>query len=681
MLREGSTRIGILSRFFVAILVVALLGFYVMPSTLASAVTQDELDAMEALVEDAEFSAGEAIGEAAKITGTGGLQDQANAANIAMENAITTAGNAVSGLEGAINGAEAAVDAINDLADAINAAGKVNDAVDAINGAIGEVNKVVDNANKVVDNAGLAIDNAQNSIDAAQEAMDKAELANEYYLKLLAGYEGNMDYTDFEKIALAENAFSEAWNDLVDAQNKALDDVDTALEKAEEAFLTATDLYDALNAAIATLKDEVEGTEFEGLLDLRIRAFAAAMDARSAAIDAAIAADGLVKLATKAEKAFNDFMDGNDISNLKDTINDFIDRINDAMDGYEDKLNIDAFKPVVKDTLQGSLKPIDKTAFDKTPGKKLNSANTVWGKETLGDYGIKITSTNGSKQWFFEADGTYVGIVKIAFKTGPLYYELILVITEEGGKFTFGELNTPEDGVNMLIFDGSGMLDRLDPAEFGGLGGLDNIAGLEGSFEFFFNNWDLWSPAIGGGDPIDPPGGGGPGGGGPGGGGPGPGGGTPVLATTPAGGIVIDPPGTTIQDTPTPQAAPNTTTITPERPPLASFAAWALLNLILTVVTGLIMIALMVTYFMKRKEDEEQEDKEEKVKKHLPLRLITIAATVVAIILFILTENMALPMVFIDQWTIWHVVITAATVVLAALSMKKYEEEEVGQEV
>ena len=178
---------------------------------------------------------------------------------------------------------------------------------------------------------------------------------------------------------------------------------------------------------------------------------------------------------------------------------------------------------------------------------------------------------------------------------------------------------------------------------------------------------------------------GGPGEGDPGEGGLGAGGGdtTTVLTTvttTPAtGGIVIDPPIETISSAPIPLAVP--ASITTINPPLASSASWALLNLILTIVTGLIMISLMITYFTKRREDEEQEGKEEKVKKYLALRLITIAAAVVAIILFVLTQNMALPMIFIDQWTIWHVIITAATLMLAAFSMKKYEEEEVGQEV
>ena len=118
--------------------------------------------------------------------------------------------------------------------------------------------------------------------------------------------------------------------------------------------------------------------------------------------------------------------------------------------------------------------------------------------------------------------------------------------------------------------------------------------------------------------------------------------------------------------------------IPPDRTPLASFGAWALLNLILTIVTAIIMAALLITYFSKRKDEHEDDPyyEEEKVKKHLLVRLITVAATAIAIILFVMTQNMSLPMGFIDQWTIWHVVITAASVVLAVFSKKTYEDGE-----
>jgi len=156
------------------------------------------------------------------------------------------------------------------------------------------------------------------------------------------------------------------------------------------------------------------------------------------------------------------------------------------------------------------------------------------------------------------------------------------------------------------------------------------------------------------------------------------GGGEPIEAESedaePPAVIVIDPPNRVeIEDEQVPQAAPEpeeVVVIPPERPPLAVFATWALLNLLLVVATGVIMIALLVTFFAKRKEGNGETEN-----KRLALRLIAIAATAVSIILFVITQNMILPMGFIDKWTIWHVIITAATVVLVALSMKKYEQE------
>ena len=40
------------------------------------------------------------------------------------------------------------------------------------------------------------------------------------------------------------------------------------------------------------------------------------------------------------------------------------------------------------------------------------------------------------------------------------------------------------------------------------------------------------------------------------------------------------------------------------------------------------------------------------------------------------TEDMTLPMTFIDRWTIWHVVIVVVAALLAIFSRKKYEDEE-----
>lgn len=116
-------------------------------------------------------------------------------------------------------------------------------------------------------------------------------------------------------------------------------------------------------------------------------------------------------------------------------------------------------------------------------------------------------------------------------------------------------------------------------------------------------------------------------------------------------------------------------------------AAWALLNLILTILTGAIALALVITFFTKRRENEDEESKQErinadgsgeepKVKKKPVLRVLSIVMTILAVVLFVLTEDMTLPMIFTDNYTIYHLVMFVITVLLATFSIKKYEDAE-----
>jgi amino acid transporter len=89
------------------------------------------------------------------------------------------------------------------------------------------------------------------------------------------------------------------------------------------------------------------------------------------------------------------------------------------------------------------------------------------------------------------------------------------------------------------------------------------------------------------------------------------------------------------------------------------------------------MLSLIISYFTRRRdEDDERADqkKDEKVRRRLGWRLTSIVATAVAIVLFILTEDMSLPMDYVDGYTLWHAVIAVAQVVVAILSRKKYED-------
>ena len=144
--------------------------------------------------------------------------------------------------------------------------------------------------------------------------------------------------------------------------------------------------------------------------------------------------------------------------------------------------------------------------------------------------------------------------------------------------------------------------------------------------------------------------------------------------------------GETINDNETPLA--NGEDIADNATPLAGLGtgAWALINLILTIVTTLLSILLLIGYIGKKKKALEDEDgnvvldengKEvmeyEKNKKGL-WRLISIIPALIAIIVFIFTEDMTLPMIFVDKWTILHVVIALVQVVVMILCKKKKDE-------
>ena len=110
---------------------------------------------------------------------------------------------------------------------------------------------------------------------------------------------------------------------------------------------------------------------------------------------------------------------------------------------------------------------------------------------------------------------------------------------------------------------------------------------------------------------------------------------------------------------------------------------WALWNLILTIATALIAIALIAAYFLRRRKEEEDgkgkdSGQEKKVNKRLLLRVLAVVCAVIAIVLFILTEDMTQTMALVDQWTIWHFVIIVAALILAVFSRKTYKGKEAG---
>ena len=117
--------------------------------------------------------------------------------------------------------------------------------------------------------------------------------------------------------------------------------------------------------------------------------------------------------------------------------------------------------------------------------------------------------------------------------------------------------------------------------------------------------------------------------------------------------------------------AGETETVEEEDVPLAGpvSGTWALLNLILAVLTALGSVLLLIGYFGKK----EKNNGEYTVNKKGVWRVFSLIPAIGAIVAFILTENMSNSMVFTDRWTLLMVVIAVVQVIVAILAKKDKE--------
>ena len=114
-----------------------------------------------------------------------------------------------------------------------------------------------------------------------------------------------------------------------------------------------------------------------------------------------------------------------------------------------------------------------------------------------------------------------------------------------------------------------------------------------------------------------------------------------------------------------------------EAPMAAGTGYWALLNLLFTIGAALMSLLTMVLYFTRRNREEGEENEEEsELKKHGLARVLSLIPAIAAIVVFILTENMANPMRIADGWTLLMAVLFAANIILAVLSRKTEKENE-----
>ena len=135
---------------------------------------------------------------------------------------------------------------------------------------------------------------------------------------------------------------------------------------------------------------------------------------------------------------------------------------------------------------------------------------------------------------------------------------------------------------------------------------------------------------------------------------------------------------TVIDDTVPPETIPDEGT---PRGILPEPDYWALLNLILLVLTIVVAVTDGVLYFRKPTdkygdEYEYEDDEDEEVKRHGLPRILAFITAIASFILFILTEDITDPMIWVDEYTIWMMILFIATVLLSMLSKKEYEDEE-----
>ena len=110
--------------------------------------------------------------------------------------------------------------------------------------------------------------------------------------------------------------------------------------------------------------------------------------------------------------------------------------------------------------------------------------------------------------------------------------------------------------------------------------------------------------------------------------------------------------------------------------PQAPFAAWALINLLCALATALLSLIMMIRYFGGRREENEETGETRDRNRRGALRLASLIPAIGAIAAFLLTENMANPMILTDGWTVLMVIFLAIQTGVAILAARKDSDDE-----
>ena len=163
---------------------------------------------------------------------------------------------------------------------------------------------------------------------------------------------------------------------------------------------------------------------------------------------------------------------------------------------------------------------------------------------------------------------------------------------------------------------------------------------------------------------------------------------TPTITPTPT----PSPPSTTLTPSSSPSLTPTQTTTTPFTSPPAvtpttspsggieNAPAWALVNLVLSVVGFILSIALLLIVCVllpSMKKQKAQKDSEKQQKQHRNLwLLVALAMGITGVIVFLLTENVKLPMGLVDKWTIINAAIFIVELITIPFIFKRKKNHE-----
>ena len=113
-----------------------------------------------------------------------------------------------------------------------------------------------------------------------------------------------------------------------------------------------------------------------------------------------------------------------------------------------------------------------------------------------------------------------------------------------------------------------------------------------------------------------------------------------------------------------------------DTPASAFKKSWALVNLISAILTVAGAVYLWLASYKKKDQEEQEMDEEENKKRPWILRIIASLIGIASVVVFILTENMANPMVLVDKWTILMIALLVVQLVPMAVKMLKNHRKE-----